>query len=725
MWAGFNLQAYELPVFTVGNLKYTVISPTSTHVEVSGYESALAGEVNIPATVHFEGTDYNVTNIRDNAFNTCNTLTAVNIAEGVNDIGAYAFAYCSALTQVTLPASVARIGGEAFCGSTALTQINVNEINTAYCSENGVLFNKDKTTLLQYPAGKAETAYVVPAGVNTIEKNAFARSTALTQVTLPEGVTRVEEQAFMECQALTTVNLPNSLAYIGYSVFSGCSELTTVNLPNSLARIENSVFANCSALAQITLPESLTYIGNSAFSYCTSLTQVTIPARVDTIGDYAFSNCNALTGMTVLAIRPPLVWENTFFGIGNDMPVYVPATALGNYQAAEVWKEFANLQSFDLSEFTVNNLIYTVTSATTNTVKLTGYETAPTNVLDIPATINYAGKEYHVTGIGNNAFSNCGALTTVNIAEGVNNIGEFVFEHCDALTTVNIPASLTSIGVYTFNGCGALTHINVDEMNTAYSSENGVLFNKNKTTLLQYPAGKPETAYAVPASVTTIEEGAFFSCTALTQITLPDGLTSIGAGAFYSCTALTEMNIPEGVTSIGAEAFYSCTALTEINIPEGVTSIESGAFYSCTSLMAITLHEGVTNINYNAFSECSALAQMTVLATTPPVVEGNVFYNVNRNIPVYVPASAFTGYLTAEVWKEFNLKAISTTGLQTPAMPESIRIYNGTLHNPQQLHLTLYDMQGRQVYSGTAATVSQPAGVYVVRCNGASGKVVF
>ena len=354
-------------------------------MEVSGYETALAGEVNIPATVEHEGTTYNVTSIRGNAFNSCNTLTAVNIAEGVNDIGAYAFAYCSALTQVNLPASVARIGGEAFCGSTALTQINVNEMNTAYCSENGVLFNKDKTTLLQYPAGKAETAYTVPDGVNTIERNAFAHSTALSQVTLPDGVTRVEEQAFMECQALTT--------------------LTTVNLPNSLARIENSVFANCSALAQITLPESLTYIGNSAFSYCTSLTQVTIPARVDTIGGYAFSNCNALTGMTVLAIRPPLVWESTFFGIGNDMPVYVPATALGNYQAAEVWKEFANLQSFDLSEFIVNNLIYTVTSATTNTVKLTGYDTAPTNVLDIPATVSYAGKEYHVTGIGNNAFS--------------------------------------------------------------------------------------------------------------------------------------------------------------------------------------------------------------------------------------------------------------------------------------------------------------------------------
>ena len=200
---------------------------------------------------------------------------------------------------------------------------------------------------------------------------------------------------------------------------------------------------------------------------------------------------------------------------------------------------------------------------------------------------------------------------------------------------------------------------------------------------------------------------------------------SIGAGAFYSCTALTEMNIPEGVTSIGAEAFYSCTALTEINIPEGVTSIESGAFYSCTSLTAITLHEGVANINYNAFSECSALAQMTVLATTPPVVEGNVFYNVNRNIPVYVPASAFTGYLTAEVWKEFNLQGTSTTGLPAAVMPESIAVYDGMLHNPQALEVRIFYMSGREVYRGNATNLTLPTGIYIVRCGEATIKVVF
>ena len=114
-----------------------------------------------------------------------------------------------------------------------------------------------------------------------------------------------------------------------------------------------------------------------------------------------------------------------------------------------------------------------------------------------------------------------------------------------------------------------------------------------------------------------------------------------------------------------------------------------------------------------------------MLATTPPTLGTDVFLNVSRTIPVYVPAESLEAYQKADIWKEFNLQAINTSGLQTPSMPESIRMQGGMLHNPQQLHLTLYDMQGRQVYSGTAATLSQPAGVYVVRCNGASGKVLF
>ena len=220
------------------------------------------------------------------------------------------------------------------------------------------------------------------------------------------------------------------------------------------------------------------------------------------------------------------------------------------------------------------------------------------------------------------------------------------------------------------------------------------------------------TAVTIPEGVATIGSRAFF-LSALTQVTLPEGLTNISNMSFEGCAALAQINLPNSLTSIANRAFYGCTSLTEVTLPDGLTKIEFFTFYGCSALEKVTLPEGITYIGDKAFYKCSGLTEMTVLATTPPTVGTDVFLNVSRTIPVYVPAASLADYQAAAVWNEFNLQAIG------------IRIYNGTLHNPQGLHLTLYDMQGRQVYSGTDATVSQPAGVYVVRCNGASGKVLF
>ena len=354
-------------------------------------------------------------------------------------------------------------------------------------------------------------------------------------------------------------------------------------------------------------------------------------------------------------------------------------------------------------EFTFDNLKYTVTDATAKTVELTGYKSGLAGEVNIPATVTNESTEYSVTSIGSRAFSWCSQLTAVTIPEGVATIGYSAFEYCSSLTEVNIPASAINIGNWVFDYCSALTAIHVAEGNTAYSSEDGVLFNKDKTTLVCYPIGKPETTYTVPATVTTFTTSAFENCTALAQINLPNSLTSIANRAFYGCTSLTEVTLPDGLTQIEFNTFYDCSALEKVTLPEGITYIGDKAFYNC-----------------------SALTELTVLATTPPTLRTDVFLNVSRDIPVYVPAASLEAYQAADVWSEFtNLQGTSTTGVQTPAMPESIAVYDGMLHNPQQLHLTLYDMQGRQVYSGTDATVSQPAGVYVVRCNGASGKVVF
>ena len=353
--------------------------------------------------------------------------------------------------------------------------------------------------------------------------------------------------------------------------------------------------------------------------------------------------------------------------------------------------------------FTAENLEYTVTDAEAKTVELTGYETKPEGALTIPATVTNESTEYSVTSIGSSAFSWCSQLTAVTIPEGVATIGSSAFESCSSLTEVTIPASAINIGNWVFDHCSALTAIHVAEGNTAYSSEDGVLFNKDKTTLVCYPIGKTETTYTVPATVTTFTTSAFENCTALAQINLPNSLTDMASRTFYGCTSLKEVTLPDGVTQLMGFNFTDCSALEKVTLPEGITYIGNGAF-----------------------KNCSALTEMTVLATTPPTLGTDVFLNVNRDIPVYVPAASLAAYQTAAVWSEFtDLQSISTTGLPTAVMPESIRMQGGMLHNPQQLHLTLYDMQGRQVYSGADATVSQPAGVYVLRCAGASGKVVF
>ena len=533
--------AWAQTTFTAENLEYTVTDAEAKTVELTGYETKPEGALTIPATVTNESTEYSVTSIGSWAFSNCYSLTTVNIPASLTQMGDWVFDYCSALTA-----------------------INVAGSNTAYCSENGILFNKDKTTLICYPAGKPQLEY--------------------------------------------------------------------------------------------TIPSSVTVIGVNAFAYCDALTQLTIPSSVTSIGEWAFDGCTALAEMTVLATVPPTVADaDVFRNVDCNIPVYVPAASLAAYQAAEVWKYF-NLQAI-VTEFTVGGLTYNVIDQIAQTVEVINFTDELPSTVTIPATVSYGGKNYTVTAIASSAFYQNQTITEITISEGITSIRNRTFGRCFALTTVNIPASLTQMGDWVFDYCSALTAINVAGSNTAYCSENGILFNKDKTTLICYPAGKPQLEYTIPSSVTVI-----------------------GVNAFAYCDALTQLTIPSSVTSIGEWAFDGCTAL----------------------------------------------AEMTVLATVPPTVaDADVFRNVDCNIPVYVPAESLTAYQNAEVWKEFNLQAMSNSAVTNPSMPESISMQNGTLHNPQQLHLTLYDMQGRQVYSGNDATISLNAGVYVVRCNGASYKVVF
>ncbi len=230
-----------------------------------------------------------------------------------------------------------------------------------------------------------------------------------------------------------------------------------------------------------------------------------------------------------------------------------------------------------------------------------------------------------VTNIGTYAFYNCGGISSITIPDSVTSIGDYAFEGCERLTSISISSGVTSIGAEAFSSCGRLEKINVSNNNSFYCDIDGVLFNKEKTEILEYPSGKTESSYVVPDSVKSIGVQIFNGCTSLTSITIGDGVTSIGDrtfsfcsnvksvtignnvtsigdSAFDYCSNLTNITIPNSVNSIGGSAFYNCSSLTSINIPDSVTSIGDWAFYGCSSLTSINIPDSVTSIGTRAFS---------------------------------------------------------------------------------------------------------------------------
>lgn len=189
-----------------------------------------------------------------------------------------------------------------------------------------------------------------------------------------------------------------------------------------------------------------------------------------------------------------------------------------------------------------------------------------------------------VTSIGAYAFSQCRSLVNIMIPNSVTNIGDAAFAYCKSLMSIAIPNSVTSMGSCVFNECTSLTSINVADANTAYCSVNGVLFNKDKTELIQYPAGKTAVSYTIPNGVTSIASKAFAYCKSLMGITIPNSVTSTGTYVFDHCTGLTSITIPDGVSNILYGMFYMCDSLTSVTIPHSVTNICYDAFFGCKSI---------------------------------------------------------------------------------------------------------------------------------------------
>lgn len=415
-------------------------------------------------------------------------------------------------------------------------------------------------------------------------------------------VVGIAENAFYDCDVLETVRIPSSVTYIDKLAFSHCDFLTDVMISegSQSLSIGNDVFNQCSSLASITIPGNATCVGDCAFLECSSLTNVVISkgSQPLNIGNSAFFHCEKLTDIT--------------------LPGRV--TCIGSY----AFSHCSSLANVTISE------------------------------------------NAHLKSIGENAFAWCYDLTSFAIPKGVESIGDYAFHNCRNLRAVTISDSVTSIGNHAFDvsclesivipksvvsiGEGAfltleLKEILVDEGNPQYLSDNGVLYNREKTTLVQYPAKKATLGFTIPESVTYIGDYAFYEYNAAGRITIPENVTTIGRYAFESCSMDT-LTIPKSVVDIGEGAFargswplgllvdednpcyisengflydkaktilicgpygplrYQNSVFT---IPESVTEIGEYAFSyfnDYNSETTIIIPEGVVKIRQGAFSDC-------------------------------------------------------------------------------------------------------------------------
>jgi len=414
--------------------------------------------------------------------------------------------------------------------------------------------------------------------VTSILGRAFQGATGLKSVTIPSSVTNIGDFAFRDCTSLTNISV--DAANPAYSSLNGVffDKAQTTLLAFPFGRGGSYV-----------IPNTVTSIVTEAFYNCIGLTSVTIPNSVTRIGSYVFYGCNSLASVTIPDSVTSLLFRS-FESCGSLTNV-----VLGN------------------SVTNIADYLFWGCGSLTN------------------VTIGNS-----VTSIGVAAFSSCPSLTSVTIPSSVTHILDIAFYGTN-LRNVTIPNSVTNIRENAFNGCPSLTNFSVHAANPAYSSLDGVLFDKAQTTLIAFPVARGDRSYVVPDTVTRIV-AQVFSGLSLTNVTLGNSLTHIGASAFQNCTGLTSVPIPDNVTDIGNSAFSGCRNLTGLTIPNNVTNIGSLAFSSCTNLTNLIIGNSVTSIGGGAFEFCRSLTNV-ILGNSVSRIGTTAFLNCTNLTSVTIPAS--------------------------------------------------------------------------------------
>ena len=526
----------------------------------------------------------------------------------------------------------------------------------------------------------------IPDGITSIENYAFCQCWSITSLSVPESVTSIGTGAFRFCGDLKEIKLPSNLtvlsdslfgadANLEYITFGDAEKTDTVIIPETVQKIGNYVFMNCEKIKNIKLPSNLKIIGKTCFQGCISLTGLFIPQSVESIGGGIFGDCDALQSVEIEDENNNFIFKD---GILYDVKNGILVSAVNSLIPEKVIVDECT-KTIDYSAFADCNNLYEIeipqgvvnigekAFARLDNLKNIDIPDSVTNITTLAfyrcnglVSVQVPGS---VTAIKNGTFRECNNLKKVILNEGVAKIEGSAFVFCSSLEQIKLPQSLVSIGSGAFDNCTSLISVElpdnaiissdtfkecknlsdivISDTNNNYIVKNGILYNKNMTRILCYPAGIKDTEFFVPDTVKTIGDFAFYGTKALESINIPDSVTNIGTDAFGECSGLKEVVIPDSVTSMGEAVFYKCTSLEKVKLSVNITSPNPAVFQYCSSLKEVVLPESMKFISFFMFSYCKEITNI-VLPDKLNSVLRSAFQNCDKLKNITVPKNVTT-----------------------------------------------------------------------------------
>jgi len=464
-----QISAYD---FEADGIYYNIISAGADSVEVTyseRYGNDYKGDVVIPAGVVSGGKTYRVTGI-----------------------GSYAFYYNDYIKTVSIPKTITEIYYHTFSSCDSLTAITVHADNPKFSSMDGVLYNKNRTTIVRYPCGIASKDFTFPSTVDSVGYDAFYYCNKLETVTFSEKLRGIDDYAFESCSKLKSLKFPSSLRTIGYYAFYGCHGLKELEIPGTVTNIDMYAFASCQNLVKVTLLDGRKTISYGMFRWCYALKEVTIPSSVTSISYYAFGYCRALetlaipesvaeissyafydcTNLSEISLPSGLASIGYYAFYGCKFPsVTIPAsvTVIGGNAFGG-----ANLTTIKVD---ASNPNYTAAdgvllSKDKNTLYLVPETLFKDSVYSVPTYVKTLGEDlfysvtklkriilpYGLETIDDYAFQYCSGLKLIDLPGSLKTIGYASFEH-SGLDSIVIPSSVASISAWAFTKCYTLKYI--------------------------------------------------------------------------------------------------------------------------------------------------------------------------------------------------------------------------------------------------------------------------